>query len=67
MVRDSLHSTHSVSFEVFNPAEVKTLFDDISYHKGSSIVRMMNAFLSEKTFKKGLTVIHFSKMFFSKY
>lgn len=35
MTRDSLDSTHSVRFEVFNPGEIKNLFDDISYHKVS--------------------------------
>jgi aminopeptidase N len=56
MVRDSLESSHSVKFEVFDPDEVRTLFDEISYDKGSSIIRMMNAFLTEATTKKGLTV-----------
>lgn len=81
LVLDSLESTHSVSFEVNNAEEVKTLFDEISYNKvnpfiafanilnfikiisinyflkGSSIIRMMYAFLTEDTTKKGLNVI----------
>jgi len=33
-----------------------SLFDSISYDKGASIIRMMNAFLTEKTFKAGVSV-----------
>lgn len=33
MARDSLETTHSVRFEVYNPEEIKTLFDEISYDK----------------------------------
>ncbi len=39
MGRDSLESTHSVRFEVFNPDEIKTLFDEISYDKVKYIER----------------------------
>jgi aminopeptidase N len=31
------------------------MFDTISYNKGASIIRMMNAFLSEATFRKGVS------------
>lgn len=51
MVIDSFESSHPVSVEVNDPSEISSLFDLISYFKGSSIIRMMNAFLTEKTFK----------------
>lgn len=56
MKLDSLESSHPVSLPVEDPSTVNSLFDAISYEKGASIIRMMNSFLSENTFKKGVTV-----------
>lgn len=55
LVKDSLESSHSINTVVNNPSEIGGLFDAISYDKGSSIIRMMNAFLSERTFVKGVS------------
>lgn len=52
---DSLESSHAISVEVNDPAEIISLFDSISYSKGSSIIRMMNAYLTEATFKRGVS------------
>ena len=35
--------------------EIKEIFDKISYKKGASIIRMMDHFLSTKTFRSGLS------------
>ncbi|CAG0923558.1 unnamed protein product, partial [Notodromas monacha] len=62
---DSLESSHPIYQEVFNPDQIVEMFDDISYGKGeinleedqargSAIIWMMNNFLTEATFKKGL-------------
>ncbi|XP_068228252.1 aminopeptidase N-like [Palaemon carinicauda] len=51
---DSLESSHPISIPVNNPEEIGQIFDDISYDKGSSIIRMMNSFLTEKTFMKAI-------------
>ena len=56
MNSDSLESSHPISVEVNNPKDIIKLFDSISYSKGASIIRMMNAFLTENTFKQGVTV-----------
>ena len=56
MVLDSLESSHPINVEVNDPAEISSLFDLISYDKGSSVIRMMNAFLTEASFRKGITV-----------
>ena len=53
---DSLETSHPISVSVNDPTEISALFDSISYDKGSYIIRMMNAFLSENTFTKGVTV-----------
>ncbi|KAF2365595.1 Peptidase M1 membrane alanine aminopeptidase N-terminal [Trinorchestia longiramus] len=52
---DSLESSHPINVDVETPAEIEQLFDGISYSKGGSIIRMMNYFLTEPTFRAGLT------------
>ncbi|XP_042874237.1 aminopeptidase N-like [Penaeus japonicus] len=52
---DSLESSHPISIPVGHPDEINEIFDSISYYKGASVIRMMYFFLTEATFKKGLT------------
>lgn len=52
---DCLESSHPISIPVDHPDEINEIFDRISYSKGASIIRMMNHFLTEATFRKGLT------------
>ena len=59
LVKDSLESSHPISVDVNSPADVGAIFDSISYDKGASVVRMMNAFLTEPTFRKGVSVKEF--------
>jgi tricorn protease interacting factor F2/3 len=54
MVRDSLSTTHPIHVEVSSPDEIEEIFDDISYGKGASILRMVEYFLGE-SFRKGLS------------
>ncbi|XP_060526874.1 aminopeptidase N-like isoform X2 [Cylas formicarius] len=51
---DSLESSRPISFNVVNGRQIKQAFDDISYAKGACIIRMMNHFLGEDTFRNGL-------------
>ncbi|XP_064471424.1 aminopeptidase N-like [Ornithodoros turicata] len=51
---DCLRSSHPVSVPVSDPAEISENFDRISYGKGAAIIRMMNFFLTETVFQKGL-------------
>ena len=39
---------------VWDPAEISQIFDAISYSKGASVIRMLNDFLGESTFKSGI-------------
>ena len=71
-MKDSLESSHPISVDVKNPDEIKSIFDSISYDKGSSIIRMMNSYLSEKTFRAGVSVcrrlrirLNYKQSFFS--
>jgi len=59
LVKDSYQTSHPISVSVNDPKQIGSLFDSISYDKGSSIIRMMNAFLTENTFKKGVSVCLF--------
>jgi aminopeptidase N len=52
---DALTSSHPISIEVGHPSEVSAIFDAISYKKGASIIRMMEHFLTNSVFKKGLS------------
>ncbi|XP_046404994.1 aminopeptidase N-like [Ischnura elegans] len=51
---DALNSSHPISVEVDDPNQIRQMFDRISYGKGASIIRMMNHFLGEETFRAGL-------------
>ena len=51
---DGLNNSHPIEQAVKNPAEVSQLFDAISYSKGASVIRMLENFLGEETFRKGL-------------
>ena len=52
---DALESSHPISIPVKHPDEISEIFDKISYKKGASLIRMMDAFLTSETFKKGVT------------
>lgn len=52
---DSVTKSHPIRVDVEHPDNITTLFDTITYSKGSSIIRMLSSFLGEETFRKGLT------------
>ena len=52
---DQLTSTHPIEVEVHHPDEISEIFDEVSYAKGSCVIRMLAEYLGEKDFKKGLT------------
>ncbi|MGH2545228.1 MAG: M1 family metallopeptidase, partial [Ardenticatenaceae bacterium] len=51
---DGLKNSHPIEQEVKHPSEIEQLFDAISYSKGGSILRMLEQFLGEETFRNGL-------------
>uniref|UniRef100_G3SXU5 Aminopeptidase n=1 Tax=Loxodonta africana TaxID=9785 RepID=G3SXU5_LOXAF len=51
---DALNSSHPVSTPVENPAEIREIFDDVSYEKGSCILNMLRDYLGADTFKSGI-------------
>jgi tricorn protease interacting factor F2/3 len=52
--KDSLKTTHSIAVNVNNPNQISEIFDAISYGKGGSVLRMIESFLGEENFKKGV-------------
>ncbi|XP_077505245.1 uncharacterized protein LOC144115007 [Amblyomma americanum] len=52
---DSVTSSHPIIQHVSNPSEISSLFDVISYAKGSSVLRMLEGFLSKEDFQNGIS------------
>lgn len=51
---DSLKYTHPIEVPVNHPDEIGEIFDEISYSKGSSVIRMLAGYLGEDKFREGL-------------
>jgi puromycin-sensitive aminopeptidase len=51
---DSLSNTHPIEVEVHHPGEISEIFDEVSYSKGASVIRMLAEYLGYETFRKGL-------------
>jgi tricorn protease interacting factor F2/3 len=54
LIRDSILSTHPIEVKVNAPSEIEEVFDDISYGKGASVIRMLEAYTGEENFMKGV-------------
>jgi tricorn protease interacting factor F2/3 len=55
MARDALNSTHPIEAKVRSPEEIEELFDEISYGKGASVLRMIEAYIGPDKFQKGVS------------
>ena len=51
---DALAHTHPIEITVHHPDEIGEIFDEVSYSKGASIIRMLASYLGEKDFRDGL-------------
>ncbi|XP_070073721.1 aminopeptidase N-like [Drosophila takahashii] len=51
---DALMCSHPISRPIQMVTEIEESFDQISYQKGSSVLRMMHLFLGEDSFRSGL-------------
>jgi tricorn protease interacting factor F2/3 len=54
MFEDSLTTTHKIKAEIKTPVEINEAFDQISYGKGASILRMIEAYIGEDNFRNGI-------------
>jgi tricorn protease interacting factor F2/3 len=51
---DSLKTTHPIDVKVNSTAEIREIFDAISYDKGGCVLRMLEHYVGEPNFRKGL-------------
>jgi len=58
---DALNTTHPIDVKVNSPAEIREIFDAISYDKGGCVLRMLEHYTGETKFREGL------KKYLSKY
>jgi len=52
---DSLETTHPIEVAVKSPNEIQEIFDEISYAKGGNVLRMIEGFMGEEAFRKGVS------------
>ena len=55
MTSDSLKSTHPINAKVESPDDIQQIFDEISYGKGGSILRMIHNYVGDENFRKGVS------------
>lgn len=51
---DALENTHPIEVSINHPDEIRTIFDAISYSKGSSVIHMLEQYLGHDVFRDGL-------------
>jgi aminopeptidase N len=54
MEGDARSTTHPIQQPIANEAEASSAFDDITYRKGMSFIRMLESFLGEDVFRDGI-------------
>lgn len=52
---DSLVATRPIEFPVRHPHECEAMFDVLTYEKGASVLRMLEQFLDQDAFRKGVS------------
>ncbi|CAH2076272.1 unnamed protein product, partial [Iphiclides podalirius] len=55
LVTDAKLSSHPIVQTVATPDQITAIFDAISYNKGASILRMLEGFIGEENFRKGVS------------
>ncbi|XP_011182080.1 puromycin-sensitive aminopeptidase isoform X2 [Zeugodacus cucurbitae] len=53
---DSLKNSHPIEVPVGHPCEIDEIFDEISYNKGASVIRMLHDYIGEEDFRKGMNI-----------
>ncbi len=51
---DSLEATRPIEFPVVSPEDAEAMFDLLTYEKGAAVVRMLEQWLGEDTFRDGI-------------
>ncbi|XP_022902061.2 puromycin-sensitive aminopeptidase [Onthophagus taurus] len=53
---DGLKNSHPIEVPVGHPSEIDEIFDDISYNKGASVIRMLHHYIGDEDFRKGMNL-----------
>ena len=53
---DSLESTHAIQIPVRGADELNAITDEITYGKGACVLRMMETYLGEEAFRRGVSL-----------
>jgi puromycin-sensitive aminopeptidase len=53
---DGQHSTRPIEYEVVSPDECRGMFDVLTYIKGCAVLRMLQQYLGEETFRDGVRI-----------
>ncbi|XP_071721787.1 aminopeptidase M1 [Rutidosis leptorrhynchoides] len=51
---DGLSESHPIEVEINHACEIDEIFDAISYHKGASVIRMLQSYLGAEVFQQAL-------------
>lgn len=54
MLSDSLKATRAIHSNVTNPEQIEQMFDEITYEKGASVMRMLERFVGDSKFRNGI-------------
>ncbi|QKR00369.1 M1 family metallopeptidase [Metallosphaera tengchongensis] len=54
LLKDSIPTTHPIQVKVNTTEEIEQIFDDISYGKGASILRMIESYIGKENFRSGI-------------
>lgn len=55
LFKDSLKTTHPIEVKVNSPEEISEIFDEISYNKGGSVLRMLEEHMGKEDFRVGVS------------
>lgn len=53
---DCLKNSHPIEVPVGHPSEIDEIFDEISYAKGASVIRMLHHYIGDNDFRKGMNI-----------
>lgn len=53
---DCLRNSHPIEVPVGHPSEIDEIFDEISYNKGASVIRMLHHYIGDEDFRKGMNL-----------
>jgi tricorn protease interacting factor F2/3 len=52
---DALVTTHPIEANVVHPVDIDEAFDEISYEKGGAVLRMLESYIGEEEFARGVS------------